>query len=179
MVGAPALVGVVAGAALQQRIPERAVALLFAALLVATAVELILPDGVRGRGPAGIRRAARSAAWSGSAAGVLFVPALVIFLDQTQVRAEATSLLAIVFVALVGAWRQRGYGNVRVRDGLLLGALSPLGVAAGVVISNAVSERTLELLFAALGLVIAAQLVRRALRRARRRLPRARAPGRP
>jgi uncharacterized membrane protein YfcA len=41
VVGAPALVGVVAGAALQQRLPERAVALLFAALLVATAAALI------------------------------------------------------------------------------------------------------------------------------------------
>jgi uncharacterized protein len=99
----------------------------------------------------------------GVGGGVLFVPALVIFLDQSQVRAEASSLLAIAFVALVGAWRQRGYGNVRVRDGAILGAISPLGVAAGVVLSNAVSERTLELLFAGLALVIAAQLVRRAL----------------
>ncbi len=99
----------------------------------------------------------------GVGGGVLFVPALVIFLDQSQVRAEATSLLAIVFVALLGAWRQRGYGNVRVRDGVVLGAVSPVGVAAGVVASNAVSERTLELLFAALALVIAVQLVRRAI----------------
>jgi uncharacterized membrane protein YfcA len=91
------------------------------------------------------------------------VPALAIFLDQSQIRAEATSLLAIVFVALVGAWRQRGYGNVRVRDGLVVGALSPLGVAVGVAISNAVAERTLELMFAALALVFAVQLLRRAL----------------
>ena len=42
VVGIPALAGVVAGAAVQQRIPERFVALLFAALLVATAVEFIL-----------------------------------------------------------------------------------------------------------------------------------------
>src|SRR5215211_736336 len=41
IVGVPALAGVVAGAAAQQRIPERVVALLFAALLVATAAELI------------------------------------------------------------------------------------------------------------------------------------------
>jgi uncharacterized membrane protein YfcA len=41
VVGVPALAGVVAGAAVQQRIPERAVALMFAGLLVATAVELI------------------------------------------------------------------------------------------------------------------------------------------
>jgi len=43
LVGVPALGGVVAGTALQQRLPERAVALLFAALLVATAVALIVP----------------------------------------------------------------------------------------------------------------------------------------
>jgi hypothetical protein len=43
VVGVPALGGVIAGAALQQRLPERAVALLFAALLVGTAIELILP----------------------------------------------------------------------------------------------------------------------------------------
>jgi uncharacterized protein len=42
VVGIPALAGVVAGAAVQQRIPERVVVLLFAALLVATAAELIL-----------------------------------------------------------------------------------------------------------------------------------------
>jgi uncharacterized protein len=100
----------------------------------------------------------------GVGGGVLFVPALAIFLDESQIRAEATSLLAIVFVALVGAWRQQGYGNVRVRDGLLIGALSPLGVVVGVVISNAVAERTLELLFSALALVFAAQLLRRAMK---------------
>jgi uncharacterized membrane protein YfcA len=99
----------------------------------------------------------------GVGGGVLFVPARAIFLDQSQVRAEATSLLAIVFVAMLGAWRQYGYGNVRVRDGLVLGLVSPLGVAGGVAISNAVPERTLELLFAGLALVIAVQLVRRAL----------------
>jgi uncharacterized membrane protein YfcA len=99
----------------------------------------------------------------GVGGGIVFVPALTIFLDQSQVHAEATSLLAIVFVALVGAWRQRGYGNVRLRDGAIIGVLSPLGVAAGVGVANAVSQRTLELLFAALALVIAAQLVRRAV----------------
>jgi uncharacterized membrane protein YfcA len=100
----------------------------------------------------------------GVGGGVLFVPALVIFMDETQVRAEATSLLAIVPVALVAVWRQLGYGNVRVRDGLVIGALSPIGVGIGVVTSNSIPQRALELTFAALALVIAAQLVIRALR---------------
>lgn len=38
----PAIVGIVLGTAIQQRIPQRAVSYLFAALLVAIAVELIL-----------------------------------------------------------------------------------------------------------------------------------------
>lgn len=98
----------------------------------------------------------------GVGGGILFVPALAIFLDEPQVEAEATSLLAIVPVALVGAWRQRGYGNVRLRDGVLIGVLSPAGVALGVVVANAVSQRVLEVSFAALLLFVAFQLVRRA-----------------
>jgi uncharacterized protein len=100
----------------------------------------------------------------GIGGGVLFVPGLVLFLGKSQLDAEATSLLAIVIVAAVGAWRQRGYGNVRLRDGLLVGALSPLGVAAGAVLSNAVPERALEIGFAAFQLYVAWRLVRRALR---------------
>jgi uncharacterized protein len=100
----------------------------------------------------------------GVGGGILFVPALAIFLNETQVRAEATSLLAIVPVAIVAVWRQRGYGNVRVRDGLVIGALSPVGVAIGVITSNSISQRALELTFAGLALLIATQLVVRALR---------------
>lgn len=100
----------------------------------------------------------------GVGGGILFVPALVIMLDEPQLRAEATSLLAIVPVAAVGVLRQRSYGNVRLRDGLLIGALSPIGVGAGVVVANTVPERVLELGFAGLLLAIAAQLALRALR---------------
>lgn len=39
----PAMVGVVLGTAIQQRIPQRAVSYLFAALLIAIAIELIIP----------------------------------------------------------------------------------------------------------------------------------------
>jgi uncharacterized membrane protein YfcA len=42
-----------------------------------------------------------------------------------------------------------------------------IGVAGGVAIANTVSGRTLELMFAALCLVIAAQLVRRVLKASR------------
>ena len=98
----------------------------------------------------------------GVGGGVLFVPALVLFADESQLGAQATSLVAIVLVSLVGTWRQRGYGNVRLRDGLLIGVLSPIGVLVGVVVANVVSERTLELSFAAVQLVLAWQLAAKA-----------------
>lgn len=100
----------------------------------------------------------------GVGGGILFVPALVIFLDEPQLRAEATSLLAITIVAAAGAWRQRAYGNVRLGDAALIGALSVAGVAAGVVVANNVPERALEVGFALLALVIAGQLALRAYR---------------
>jgi uncharacterized membrane protein YfcA len=98
----------------------------------------------------------------GVGGGVLMVPGLVLFLHQSQLHAEATSLLAIVLVAAVGAWRQRGYGNVRLRDGLVIGVLSPLGVGAGAVLANALPERALELSFAAVQLYFAWGLGKRA-----------------
>jgi uncharacterized membrane protein YfcA len=99
----------------------------------------------------------------GVGGGVIFVPALVFFLDQGQLDAESTSLLAIVPVAALGAWRQRGYGNVRVRDGVVVGLLAPLGIVLGTTIANEVSERALELSFAALQLLFAISMAKRAL----------------
>ena len=97
----------------------------------------------------------------GVGGGILFVPALTLALGLGQLEAEATSLLAIVPVALVGTWRQRGYGNVRGRDAAALGALATGGAVLGVVVANAVPERALEVAFAALMLLTAVQLVRR------------------
>ena len=50
------------------------------------------------------------------------------------------------------------YGNLRLRDGILIGVLSPLGVLAGVLLANAVPERALELSFAAVQLEFAWKL---------------------
>jgi uncharacterized membrane protein YfcA len=97
----------------------------------------------------------------GVGGGVLFVPGLVLFLGLDQHHAEATSLLAIVPVAIVGTYRQDRYGNVVRRDALLLGLLSVAGAAAGVALANTLSSGSLRDAFAGLTLVIAAQLVHR------------------
>jgi uncharacterized membrane protein YfcA len=99
----------------------------------------------------------------GVGGGIVFVPALVLIFDLSQVSAEATSLIAMIPVALLGAYRQRRYGNVRVREGVVIGLVSAGGAALGVALANDLPERTLKVGFAILTLVIAAQLVRRAL----------------
>lgn len=97
----------------------------------------------------------------GVGGGILFVPALTLALGLSQVRAEATSLLAIIPVALVGAWRQHRYGNVDVREGAIMGILSAFGVAAGVALSNLLPQRALRYSFAAVIVVVALQFIRR------------------
>jgi uncharacterized membrane protein YfcA len=67
-------------------------------------------------------------------------------------------------VAIVGAWRQIHYGNVRLSDGLWIGALSLFGAIAGAVVANALPQRTLEIGFGLLMLTVAFRLVRQVLR---------------
>src|SRR5204863_8441925 len=99
----------------------------------------------------------------GGGGGILFVPALVVLLGLNHVDAEATSLLAIVPVSAVGAWRQSRYGNLRPRDGLLLGALAVPGAIGGVALANILPDRALKIGFSLLLLFAAAQLVKSAL----------------
>jgi uncharacterized membrane protein YfcA len=99
----------------------------------------------------------------GIGGGLLFVPGLVLLLGVTQLRAEATSLLAIIPVAVVGAARQRSYGNLRPRDALLVGVLSPIGVLGGVELANVVSNRVLSYMFAVMLVYFSFTLARRAI----------------
>jgi hypothetical protein len=85
------------------------------------------------------------------------VPTLV-WLGLGQLEAEATSLLAILPTVAAGAWRQRRYGNLRAGAAVVLGLSSVVAVEAGVLIAKALSESTLQTLFALLMLAVAAQL---------------------
>lgn len=100
----------------------------------------------------------------GVGGGIIFVPALALVLGLTQLHAEASSLLAILPTALVGSWRQRGYGNVDLRAAAVIGAASIAGVQGGVVLAESLPESLLRRLFGALVLIVAAQMVWRTRR---------------
>lgn len=103
----------------------------------------------------------------GVGGGILFVPTLVL-LGLGQVEASATSLLAIVPTAAVGAWRQRSYGNLRVRSAAIVGAVSVVGAELGVQAATRIDESLLRRLFGVLLLAVAVQLAVRATRQGRR-----------
>jgi uncharacterized membrane protein YfcA len=93
----------------------------------------------------------------GVGGGILFVPTLV-WLGLGQVEAAATSLLAIVPTAAVGIWRQSRYGNVDLRNSVIVGVASIVGVGAGVQLATSMPEDVLRKLFGVLLLGVAAQL---------------------
>lgn len=95
----------------------------------------------------------------GVGGGILFVPTLSLVVGLTHLEAQATSLAAIIPVVAVGAWRQDRYGNVRWRAALWIGLTSAVGVAAGVVLADSLSDDVLRRLFAALLLLVAARLI--------------------
>jgi uncharacterized protein len=100
----------------------------------------------------------------GVGGGILFVPTL-IALGLNQHEAIATSLLAIVPTVLVGTWQQSRYGNVRWRAAAILGVVAAASAQGGVVLAESLPASTLRRLFAALLVLVAAQIAWRARRR--------------
>jgi uncharacterized membrane protein YfcA len=94
----------------------------------------------------------------GIGGGIPFVATLTLVVGLGQLEAQATSLAAMVPVAIAGAWQQSRYGNVAWRPALALGLFSASGVAAGTVLATSLPEDTLRRLFAVLLLVVAGRL---------------------
>ena len=94
----------------------------------------------------------------GIGGGILLVPVLALVLGLDHVEAEATSLLAIIPVAAVGAWRQQGYGNLDVRTGLIVGVFAALSAIVGVALVNVLPVEAVRYAFGALMLYVAWRL---------------------
>lgn len=97
----------------------------------------------------------------GVGGGIIFVPTLTLILGLGQLEAEATSLLAIIPVAILGSWRQTRTGEVRWRDATIMGLASIVTAIAGALIADAAPERLLRIGFAILLVATAIQMVLR------------------
>jgi uncharacterized membrane protein YfcA len=96
----------------------------------------------------------------GVGGGTIIVPLLIFWFAYGERLATGTSLAAIVLIGLLGALAQGGiYGNVHVGTALWLSVPAVLGVVLGTAVQQRISQRAVSLLFAALLVVIAIQLV--------------------
>lgn len=96
----------------------------------------------------------------GVGGGTVIVPLLIFWFGYGERLATGTSLGAIVLIGLLGTIAQGGfYGNVHVGTGLLLAIPAILGVVAGTAIQQRISQRTVSLLFAALLVAVAIELI--------------------
>jgi uncharacterized protein len=97
----------------------------------------------------------------GVGGGILFVPTLVA-LGLSQHQAIGTSLLAILPTVSAGTWTQHRYRNVRWRSAMVIGLAAAAAAQGGVFLAEALPEQTLRRLFAALLVIVAAQIAWRA-----------------
>jgi hypothetical protein len=96
----------------------------------------------------------------GVGGGTVIVPLLILWFGYGERLATGTSLAAIVIIGLLGALAQGGiYGNVHVLTGLLLSIPAIAGVLVGIAIQQRISQRAISLLFVALLVGIAIELI--------------------
>lgn len=177
LVAAGALVGAPLGVAALARVPQGGLRTAFAVLLVLAAVRLVIDAGTdptAGNGRAVIDLAGGLgyvgtglvsgglAGLMGVGGGVVIVPLLTIAFGFPLVLAKGTSLAVIVPTATVGTVRNLRHGTTDLRAGLLVGV-------GGVVTAAIASQVSLELdrtvsawSFAALLLLVALRMLRRA-----------------
>jgi uncharacterized membrane protein YfcA len=95
----------------------------------------------------------------GVGGGILLVPLLVLWMGLGEREATGTSLAAIAIIAAVATAVHGAYGNVHVVDGLLVGVPAVAGVLAGTQLQQRISTRAISLIFAALLVAVAIDLL--------------------
>ena len=95
----------------------------------------------------------------GVGGGSVIVPLLIIWLGYGAREATGTSLMAIVVIAAVAVTLQAFYGNVDPPNAALVGVPAIAGAFAGTALQQHIPERFISLLFAALLVAIAIELI--------------------
>jgi uncharacterized protein len=95
----------------------------------------------------------------GVGGGLVIVPLLILWFGYGERLATGTSLAAIVVIALLGVAGQGLYGNIDPGNAALVGVPALGGVVAGTALQQRLPERLISLIFAALCVVIAIELI--------------------
>jgi uncharacterized protein len=95
----------------------------------------------------------------GVGGGSVIVPLLVLWLGFGEREATGTSLAAIAIIATVAVAVHGAYGNLHLREGLLVGVPAVAGVLIGTELQQRISTKAISLVFAALLVVVAGDLL--------------------
>jgi uncharacterized membrane protein YfcA len=95
----------------------------------------------------------------GVGGGIVIVPLLILWLGFGEREATGTSLAAIVVIAGVATAVHGAYGNVHLGDGMLVGLPAVAGVVAGTELQRRIPTRAISLIFAALLVATAIDLL--------------------
>jgi uncharacterized protein len=97
----------------------------------------------------------------GVGGGSVIVPLAMLWLGYEERTATATSLAAIIFIAAFAAGVQGLYGNVDVLDAVYIGIPAVAGVLCGTWLQQRLRASSIALLFAAVLVASAVELVLR------------------
>ncbi len=180
VVAAGAMGGSLLGTRLLRRLHVDVFRWLLAALLVAAAVQMVVALPTRdgdlaltwASAPAMLALGLVTGILSGLfgiGGGIVVVPVLVAAFGASDLVAKGTSLLVIIPTAITGTVANARRGMVDVRSGLAVGLAAAAASAVGALLAGRLSPRASAMLFAALLVAFAGQMVQRALRGRRAR----------
>jgi uncharacterized membrane protein YfcA len=95
----------------------------------------------------------------GVGGGTVIVPLLIVWLAYGEREATGTSMAAIILIAIFAVAFQTAYGNVDVGKAALVGIPAIGGAVAGTALQQRLPERAISLIFAALLVIIAIELI--------------------
>lgn len=169
-----AVAGAVIGTRLLHVLPQFTLGVLFAGVLIVSAIRMFLATDADGRGTLSITMAIAMlavglatgilAGMLGVGGGVVLVPAMILLFAISPAVAKGTSAAVILPTALMGTWRNRANRNTDLRAAAVIGASGIVTAALGGVIADRMSDSLSNVLFAILLTVVAIRLVAQLLR---------------
>lgn len=162
--------GAVVGTHLLANLSQRVLGVTFAALLLATAVRLVIDQSAAsGRGTLGVLGAVVLVATGlasgviagllGVGGGIVMVPVMVVGFDMSTALAKGSSLAVIIPTALMGTWRNLRNDNVDLRVAVVSGLAGVISAFLAGLLSVGMSDALSNTLFAILLVVVALRMV--------------------
>ena len=170
---AGAIAGAVVGTHLLQIVPKRPLTMIFVAVILLTAIRLVIGGEVDGREALSLLGVLGLVAIGfitgtlsgllGIGGGVIMVPAMVVLFGQIPVLAKGTSVAVIVPSSLMGTLRNRKHRNVDLPVAFAIGVAGIASAVVGSLIADSIDDTVSNVMFAVL-LFIVATLQLRTLR---------------